>query len=188
MSSADDTPDDSDETPAPDSPSGPRLSPALIATLITIPVMVIVGFITFAALKADQDESTPVDGYAVASSTVGDQCATFLADLPGSFDGFGSKSVDGDRATWSADDGDPIVVRCGVDRPNGLAADSRLQAVNNVQWFITDTEEGRGQAYVCVDHRPYVALWVPVSAGNASITAVSAAIGRTLTPGPLDLG
>ncbi|WP_059035005.1 DUF3515 domain-containing protein [Gordonia desulfuricans] len=187
MSSADDTPDDTDQTPSPDSPSGPRLSPALIATLITIPVMVIVGFITFAALKADQDESTPVDGYA-AASTVDDQCAQFLAGLPGSFEGFGSKSVDGDRAIWSADEGDPIVVRCGVDRPSGLAPDSRLQAVNNVQWFITDTEEGRGQAYVCVDHRPYVALWVPVSAGNASITAVSTAIGSTLSPGPLDFG
>ncbi|MGC4932869.1 DUF3515 domain-containing protein [Gordonia sp. DT30] len=169
--------------------SGPRLSPALIATLITIPVMVIVGFITFAALKSSDQPKTPVDSYASAGSASGADCAKLLGALPPTFDGFGSKQVDGDTATWSGSDGaDPVTVRCGVGRPSELAPSSNLQTVNGVQWFITDTIDGRGQAYVCVDHRPYVALWVPASGGNASITDVSAAIGRVLPPGPLDFG
>ncbi|MGV9672152.1 MULTISPECIES: DUF3515 domain-containing protein [unclassified Gordonia (in: high G+C Gram-positive bacteria)] len=174
---------------SPDTGSGPRLSPALIATLVAVPVMVIVGFITFAAMKSAQSSDTPIASYASAESAVSADCAKLLAALPNAFEGFGSKSVDGDTATWSGtDDGDPVTVRCGVDRPGELAPSSRLQTVNGVQWFITDTIDGRGQAYVCVDHRPYVALWVPVTGGNASITDVSAAIGKVLPSGPLDFG
>ena len=169
--------------------SGPRLSPALIATLVTIPIMVIVGFITYAALKSSDQQQTPVDSYTAATSADAGRCATLMAALPESFEGFGTKQVDGDTATWKGSDGgDPVTVRCGVDRPSELAPSSRLQTVNGVQWFITDTIENRGQAYVCVDHRPYVALWVPVSGGNSSITDVSAAIGRVLPTGPLDFG
>lgn len=191
MSSPD---DESPETAQPESgraggSRAGRLSPALIATLVTIPVMVIVGFITFAALKSSNQTPVPVDSYAAASNTDTADCSTFLAALPQTFDGFETKEVSGDKATWSdPDGGDPVTVRCGVQRPSDLAPSSRLQAVNGVQWFITDTIEGRGQAYVCVDHRPYVALWVPTKAGNASITDTSAVIGKELTPGPLDLG
>ena len=178
---------DADSAGSSDSRAG-RLSPALIATLVTIPVMVIVGFITFAALKASNSTPVPVDSYA-AASTVSNECSKFLTSLPNTFDGFDAKQISGDKATWAdTDDGDPIIVRCGVNRPRDFTPSSRLQAVNGVQWFITDTIEGRGQAYVCVDHRPYVAVWVPVKAGNASITETSAAIGRALTAGPLDFG
>ncbi|MGV9827435.1 DUF3515 domain-containing protein [Gordonia sp. NPDC003429] len=167
--------------------TGPRLSPALIATLVTIPVMVIVGFIVFAAMRPDTP-TTPVDSYATESSAA-PECGKFLAALPASFEGFGQKKVSGNQATWSAaGDGGPVIVRCGVSRPSDLSATSNLQVVNPVQWFITDSVEGSGQAFVCVDHRPYVAIWVPANAGNGPITDVSAVIERTLPRGPLDFG
>ena len=168
--------------------SGPRLSPALIATLVTIPVMVIVGFIVFAALRPGNSDSTPVDSYAAESSTPA-ECPKFLAALPQTFEGYGNKTISGTQASWPAStDGDPVIVRCGVSRPAELSPTSNLQVVNPVQWFITDSIEGSGQAFVCVDHRPYVALWVPVNAGNGPITDVSAAIEQTLPRGPLDFG
>lgn len=168
--------------------SGPRLSPALIATLVTIPVMVIVGFIVFAALRPGNSDSTPVDSYAAESSTPA-ECPKFLAALPQTFEGYGDKKISGTQASWPASkDGDPVIVRCGVSRPAELSPTSNLQVVNPVQWFITDSIEGSGQAFICVDHRPYVALWVPVNAGNGPITDVSAAIERTLPRGPLDFG
>ena len=49
--------------------SGRGLSPALVATLVAIPVMVLAGFITFAALRGDTDAVTPIDGYAAASAS-----------------------------------------------------------------------------------------------------------------------
>ncbi len=168
--------------------SGPRLNPALIATLVTIPVMVIVGFIVFAALRPDSSDSTPVESYTAESSTPA-ECAKFLAALPQTFEGYGDKKVSDTQASWPANnEGDPVIVRCGVSRPAELSPTSNLQVVNPVQWFITDSIEGSGQAFVCVDHRPYVALWVPVNAGNGPITDVSAAIERTLPRGPLDFG
>lgn len=185
-------PDQPDTPDAPDrsAPGAGRLgqmSPALIATLITIPVMVLVGFITFAALRPD--DATPVDGYAAPQSS-STQCSAFVAALPATFEGFGDKQIaDDGRVTWSSDDGSsPITLRCGVDRPTELSPSSNLQVVNPVQWFITETDEVSGQAYVCVDHRPYVALWVPANAGNAPITDISAVIAKELESAPLDFG
>ncbi|GAB18336.1 hypothetical protein GOEFS_052_00090 [Gordonia effusa NBRC 100432] len=176
-----------DPTPAADEPSEPAgLHPALIATLVAIPIMVLVGFITFAALKPD--DASPIDTYVAASNT-GADCAKLVTALPIRFDGYGDKSVDGSVVRWaSTSDGEAISLRCGVGRPDGLAPSSKLQVVHPVQWFITDTIDGRGQAYVAVDHRPYVALWIPLNAGNAAITEVSGVIDRTLPRAPLDLG
>ncbi|MEO9327415.1 DUF3515 domain-containing protein [Gordonia aurantiaca] len=170
--------------------SEPRLGPALIATLVAIPVMVIAGFIAFAALRPDP--VNPVESYAAESAS--QECAEFLERAPQTFEGYGDKQVSGNRATWPATgSGDDVILRCGVSRPAELAPDSRLQLVQaqghrGVQWFITDTVEGSGQAYVAVDHRPYVALWVPSTAGNAPITDISGVIDETLKRGPLDLG
>ncbi|MFC4745143.1 DUF3515 domain-containing protein [Gordonia hankookensis] len=166
--------------------TGPRLSPALIATLVAVPVMVIIGFITFAALRPD--DTTPIESYATGESAPAD-CAKLIAALPQTFDGFGDKQVDGTTVRWPADgDGDAVTLRCGISRPSELSPTSNLQVINPVQWFITDTVEGSGQAYVCVDHRPYVAMWIPANAGNGPITDVSAVIERTLPRGPLDFG
>ena len=41
---------------------------------------------------------------------------------------------------------------------------------------------------MCVDHRPYVAMWIPTNAGNGPITDISGLIDRTLERGPLDFG
>ena len=171
--------------------SEPRLSPALIATLVAIPVMVIAGFIAYAALRSDP--TNPVESY-TAEETASKECAALLEKAPETFEGYGAKEISENRASWPAQgSGDDILLRCGVARPAELAPDSRLQLVQasghrGVQWFITDTVEGSGQAYVAVDHRPYVALWVPSTAGNAPITDISGVIDETLARGPLDLG
>ncbi|MFW0791889.1 DUF3515 domain-containing protein [Gordonia sp. CPCC 205333] len=163
-----------------------RLHPALIATLVAIPIMVLVGFITFAALKPDA--GSPIDSYAAASNT-GTDCAKLITALPSRFNGYGDKSIEGSVVRWaSSSDGEAISLRCGVGRPDGLAPSSKLQVVHPVQWYITDTIDGRGQAYVAVDHRPYVALWIPLNAGNAPITEVSGVIDRILPRAPLELG
>lgn len=164
----------------------PKLRPALIATLVAIPVLVLAGFITYAALRPDA--TTPIESYNTDASASAD-CAKFLAALPDHFDGFGTKQVDGTTVKWPASgDGDAVTLRCGISRPSELSPTSNLQVVNPVQWFITDTVDGSGQAYVCVDHRPYVAMWIPVGAGNGPITDVSAIIAKTLPTGPLDFG
>lgn len=170
---------------------GGRLSPALVATLVAIPVMVLAGFIVFAALRPDP--VTPIESYDTVGP-VSQECTRLLAEAPDTFEGFGAKEVSGDRATWPATgSGDDMTLRCGVTRPAELSPTSNLQEIHaagqaGVQWFITDTIDGSGQAYVCVDHRPYVAMWIPANAGNGPITDISGVIDRTLERGPLDFG
>ncbi|GAB10727.1 hypothetical protein GOARA_061_01670 [Gordonia araii NBRC 100433] len=160
-----------------------RLSPAFLATLITIPVMILVGFIVAAVLR--DDAPTPVDTMGAAAGTE-QACAPLMAALPDSLAGYGDKSVSGTKARWRADNGDTVVLRCGVDRPAALAPSSRLQVVDSAQWFITDEREG-GVAYVAVDHRPYVALWLPRDSGSAPISQVTALVDKHLARAPLEL-
>jgi len=164
-----------------------RLSPALIATLVAIPVMVIAGFITVAVLKSNADTEVPIDSYATIAQDA-DKCGDFLDSLPRSYDEFTDKKRDGDTVRWTDDENRQVVLRCGVARPTALAPTSALQVIHPVQWFITDTQEGVGQAYVAVDHRPYIAVWLPAGAGSGAITDISAAIDEQLPAAPLDFG
>ncbi|QHN19972.1 DUF3515 family protein [Gordonia amarae] len=147
--------------------------------------MVLTFFVVVAALKPD-GESNPVESLAAPQSDSPD-CAKLVAALPERFDGFSDKKTGDGIVRYTSDDGD-IIVRCGVERPKDLAPTSALQVVNPVQWFMTDTREGSGQAYVAVDRRPYVALWLPITAGNAPITDVSTAISKALPVAPLEFG
>ncbi|MFT4201747.1 DUF3515 domain-containing protein, partial [Gordonia sp. (in: high G+C Gram-positive bacteria)] len=88
---------------------------------------------------------------------------------------------------WRSRSGDSVALRCGVARPAALAPSSRLQVVDSAQWFITD-EQKTGVAYVAVDHRPYVALWLPRDSGPTPISEVTALIDKNLARGPLELG
>lgn len=186
---AESTPEESTaEASAPEIGPEPRqLSPALIATLITIPVMVLVGFIAYAALRPDYQ--SPLHALAAPDSGT-EECSRLMDALPPTFEGFDDKEIgEAGLVTWPATDGGaPLVLRCGVERPEGLAPTSSLQVVFPAQWFITETDEERGQAYVSVAHRPYVALWTPLNTGNAPITDISAIIDAELEPGPLELG
>lgn len=179
------------QSPDGESTGGGRgpLSPALIATMITVPVMVIAAFIAVAAMKNRQVPSTPVESYATVSAGA-QECGPLIAKLPDSFGDYGDKAVDGQVVRWTRTDGtsrEPLVLHCGVARPEALAPTSALQVINPVQWFITDTDTARGQAYVVVDRRPYVAVWVPVGAGNGPLTDISALV-ADLPAGPLDFG
>jgi hypothetical protein len=167
-----------------------RRSPALIATLVAIPVVVVVLFIAVAATRTGGgDEATPL---ATTSATPSAECSRLLDALPRTFAGYGTRTVDGGLVQWpstrsGSDDTGPVQLRCGVARPTGLAPTSALQVVDPVQWF-SSTQDSRGTLWVAVDHRPYVALWLPVNVGNGPITDVSAVIDRILPRASLDLG
>jgi hypothetical protein len=180
----DDSPDSASASSSPTRDDDGRLSPAFLATLITIPVMIIVGFITFAVLRGGT--SSPLDGMAAQPGTE-QACAPLMGALPTTLGSYSDKSVTGSSAKWRASNGDAVFLRCGVARPPGLAPSSRLQVVDSAQWFITDDRDN-GVAYVAVDHRPYVALWLPMNSGTAPISGITALIDKHLERAPLELG
>ncbi len=174
-----------------DRPSESRRSPALIATIVAIPVMVVVAFIVFAAAKSTSSPGPLPLQSASAPQSGEPDCARLIAALPATFSGFGQRSESDGLIEW-AKDGDaagPVQLRCGVPRPADLAPTSALQTVDPVQWFQRAPRDGeKGALWFAVDHRPYIALWLPNNSGNGAISDVSQIIEKILPLAPIDLG
>lgn len=84
-------------------------------------------------------------------------------------------------AAWRAGDGgDPVILRCGLDRPAEFVVGSPIQMVNGVQWFRLDDTASDRSTWVSVDRRVYVALTLPQQSGPTPIQALSDAISRTM--------
>lgn len=97
-------------------------------------------------------------------------------------------------AAWrSGPDGDPVVLRCGLDRPAEFVLGSPIQVVDRVQWFQVRSEQqsagdaGRSTWYT-VDRGVYVALTLPTASGPTPIQRLSDAIDRSIPAAPIDPG
>ncbi len=82
---------------------------------------------------------------------------------------------------WGADD--PLVLRCGLDRPPELTPTAQLRLVNGVQWLQV-AGEGASTWYV-VDREVYAALTVPDSAGTGPLQEISDTVAAKLPARPL---
>lgn len=93
---------------------------------------------------------------------------------------------------WRAGpDGEPVVLRCGLDRPADFVVGSPIQFVDRVQWF--EVSAGRqssgepGESTWCTVDRPvYVELTLPSGSGPTPIQQLSDVIGHTLAAVPID--
>jgi hypothetical protein len=116
-------------------------------------------------------------------------CAALLAALPTDLPNLVGRPVTepGVRA-WAATP-HPLVLRCGLPRPQELTPTSTLTEVNGVSWLtITDgTPEPALVTYVAVDRGVYVALTTPTQIGSAPVQTVSDTIARTLEEHPVQV-
>ncbi|NIJ13642.1 hypothetical protein FHU38_003986 [Saccharomonospora amisosensis] len=80
----------------------------------------------------------------------------------------------------------PIVLRCGLDRPGELIRTSPLRVINGVQWLEVPGD-GSATWYV-VDREVYAALTVPADAGTGPLQDISDTISATLPAVPLRFG
>jgi hypothetical protein len=88
-------------------------------------------------------------------------------------------------AVWRAgSDGEPVVLRCGLDRPADFVVGSPIQVVDRVQWF----QAGGGSTWYTVDRPVYVALTLPPGSGPTPIQELSELIDRTIGAVPIDPG
>jgi hypothetical protein len=93
---------------------------------------------------------------------------------------------------WRAGhDSQPVVLRCGLDRPADFVVGSPIEAVNRVQWFEVAAEPqsagdaGRSTWYT-VDRPVYVALTLPSGSGPTPIQQLSDVIDHTLAAVPIN--
>lgn len=97
-------------------------------------------------------------------------------------------------AAWrTGPNSDPVVLRCGLDRPAEFVVGSPIQVVDRVQWFRVGSEQqsagdaGRSTWYA-VDRGVYVALTLPTGSGPTPIQRISEVVDRSIPAAPIDPG
>jgi hypothetical protein len=161
---------------------------ALLIAAIVVAVGTIVGILVFAALRQSEPGQQEVAIASVpAPKADSAECRALLDALP---DGLGDyrRAPAADPApqgatAWTVD-GEPVILRCGLDRPAEFVVGSPLQVVNAVQWFEL-ADQGRS-TWFAVDRSVYVALTLPQGSGPTPIQQISEAIAKSLPAKPID--
>jgi hypothetical protein len=87
-------------------------------------------------------------------------------------------------AAWrTASDSEPVVLRCGLDRPTDFVVGSPIQLVDRVQWF--EARLGGRSTWYTVDRSVYVALTLPSASGPTPIQQLSELIDHTMPAVPI---
>jgi hypothetical protein len=95
-------------------------------------------------------------------------------------------------AAWrTGSGGEPVVLRCGLDRPAEFVVGSPIQVVDRVQWFeVSAGQQSPGDAgrstWYAVDRPVYVALTLPSGSGPTPIQQLSEVIDHTMAAVPIN--
>lgn len=169
----------------------PRLLIVLAAALaVALAVGVAIFGIKASSIENAAAPSGPLPLVPVPAPQAGaPPCHTLVAGLPSELTSNGAKLKVRELANpappstvaWGEDN--PIVLRCGLDKPPELTTSSQLRLINGVQWLQV-TGEGASTWYV-VDREVYSALTVPDNAGTGPLQQISDAVAAKLPPRPL---
>ncbi|HET6504410.1 MAG TPA: DUF3515 domain-containing protein [Amycolatopsis sp.] len=174
--------------------------PRRLIVAAAVVAIVLAAGIAVAGIYATSTTSTPTSGPLALPSVPAPQanspeCTKLLAAMPGELLSNGAHLARRELAApapaatmaWGGtDQADPIVLRCGLDRPPELTPDAQLRVVSGVQWLPV---EGQGQAsWYVVDRDVYVALTVPDTAGTGPLQQTSDTVSAQLPPAPLRFG
>jgi len=91
----------------------------------------------------------------------------------------------GDVAIGGAE---PVILRCGLDRPGEFVVGSPIQVVNSVQWFQLADPDTQRSTWVSVDRPVYIALTLPNDSGPTPIQTMSDVIARSMPAVPIRPG
>lgn len=180
---------------APESDAPPR---ALMIAALVVALGGVVGVLAVAA-----NRHTPTQPVAIAAvpapQAESPECRALLATLPDRLGDF-HRAATADptpagAAAWrlggdgpDSQTGDPVILRCGLDRPAEFVVGTPLQLVNEVQWFRLDDPDVPRSTWVSVDRAAYVALTLPDGSGSAPIQTLSEIIERTMPAMPIRPG
>ncbi|MFZ2528904.1 MAG: DUF3515 domain-containing protein [Rhodococcus sp. (in: high G+C Gram-positive bacteria)] len=170
-----------------------RHHPALIATAIALPIALLAGIVVAAVIINRTPVLGPLAvGPVPAPNAESDACTDLAAALPEKLGDYTRaelvEPVPAGTAAWQIADAEPVVLRCGLDRPNEFDAATALQIVDGVQWFeVSGEAEGiAASTWFAVDRPVYVALTVPNGSGPTPLQEVSATLNATLPQQPID--
>jgi hypothetical protein len=163
----------------------------LIAALL-IAVTAIGAVLAIAAIR--KPEATPVAiAAAPAPHAEGPDCERLLDTLPDQLGDYRrattAEPTPAGAAAWQAEPGgEPVILRCGLDRPLDFVVGAPVQVVDAVQWFRVADPSGALTTWFAVDRPVYVALTLPEGSGPSPIQEVSRTIAKVLPVNDVDPG
>ncbi|MBF6329268.1 DUF3515 domain-containing protein [Nocardia transvalensis] len=177
-------------------PESPKMPAALIATAVALPVALIVAVLVIAVMSRQHTTREPLAlGSVPSPGATGQACTALLPALPDKVGDYTraelAQPAPPATVAWQLPDGgDPIVLRCGLDRPLEFVKGTSLQVVNGVNWFeVRDQTSGvTSGTWFAVDRGSYIAVTMPHNTGPTPLQDISNAITKVLPEQPLDPG
>jgi predicted lipid-binding transport protein (Tim44 family) len=163
---------------------------ALLIAAIVVAAGAIIAILVFVALRQSPPEQERVAiAAAPAPQANSAECRTLADALPDQLGDYrrtpAAEPAPAGAAAWQADpDSEPVILRCGLDRPVEFVVGSPIQVVDTVQWYEV-ADQGRS-TWFAVDRPVYVALTLPQGSGPTPIQDISQVITKTLAAKPID--
>lgn len=165
---------------------------AILIAALVVAVAAIGVILAIASTRTPAD--TPVAISSVPAPHSGDPgCQALLRAVPDQLGDYrrapAAQPAPESTAAWRTAPGtDPVILRCGLDRPDDFVVGTPIQQVDDVQWFrVSDPATGL-ITWFAVDRGLYVALTLPQDSGPTPIQEISGVISATLPAQPLAPG
>lgn len=163
----------------------------LLIAALAVGVLAVGAVVAVAATRHAPQEPVAISAVP-APQAQSPECRSLLATLPEQL-GDLSRAATAEpappgTAAWRGGDGEPVIMRCGLDRPAEFVVGSPLQLVDDVQWFRLDDGRLDRSTWVAVDRPVYIVLTLPDGSGTAPIQTLSEVIARTMPAIPIRPG
>jgi Protein of unknown function (DUF3515) len=163
---------------------------SLLIAAIALAVTAIVAVLAIAVLRQPPPQQKPVPIVTVpAPKAASPECTALMAALPEQLGDYrrapAAEPAPPGAAAWRAEsDAEPVILRCGLDRPAEFVVGAPIQVVEPVQWFeLTDADRS---TWFAVDRPVYIALTLPAGSGPTPIQEISEAISQAMPAKPID--
>lgn len=164
----------------------------VLIAAVAVAVAAIVAVLAIAVVRQSAPPQQPVRIASVpAPKAESPECNALLSALPEQLGDYRRVPVadpaPAGTAAWQAQaDAEPVILRCGLDRPTEFVVGAAIQVVDAVQWFeATDVDRS---TWFAVDRAVYIALTLPSGSGPTPIQQISDAVSQTLPAEPIDPG
>ncbi len=164
---------------------------ALLITAIAVAIAAIAAVLAIAAIQQPpQRQHVPIAAVP-APRADSSECRALLAALPEDLGDYqrvpaAEPAPQGAAAWQEAPDAEPVILRCGLDRPAEFVVGAPVQVVDAVQWFEVADSAGGRSTWFAVDRPVYVALTLPQGSGPTPIQQISDVIATILPATEID--
>lgn len=165
---------------------------SLLIAAVAVAVGAVIAVLVIALIQQSPSGPQPVPISSVPAPRADSaQCGALTAVLPDELGDYrrapAADPAPAGAAAWRAgSDAEPVILRCGLNRPAEFVVGAPLQVVDAVQWFEVG-DEGR-RTWFAVDRPVYIALTLPNGSGPTPIQQISEVVARTMQAKPVDPG